>query len=195
MAARNQPRRAVSIASISIFFIFIIPSKARLASAPPAASASVSARGVICHERPQRTIRLLLSVSCNLERKGLAVPESRAAVETETRDPHDGKLHGQDIALLAAGIVSGGIVNPGYFTIGKSGGIEARCLVRVFVKPEANRVLWLHIRMLRLLIQSPMIDGIIVQKSTRQRRGLELSTPLISGCCSFGCIFRVGILD
>ena len=40
----------------SIFFIVIIASKARLASAPPAASASVSARGVICQERPQRSL-------------------------------------------------------------------------------------------------------------------------------------------
>jgi hypothetical protein len=40
----------------SIFFIGIIASKARFASPPPAASASVSARGVICHERPQRSL-------------------------------------------------------------------------------------------------------------------------------------------
>jgi hypothetical protein len=41
---------------MSIFFIDIIASKARLASAPPAASASVSARGVICQDRPQRSL-------------------------------------------------------------------------------------------------------------------------------------------
>src|SRR4030088_1624334 len=34
----------------------IIASKARLASAPPAASASASACGVICQERPQRSL-------------------------------------------------------------------------------------------------------------------------------------------
>src|SRR5262245_19851272 len=43
-----QPRRAASIFATSIFFIVIIASYARLASAPPAASASVSVRGVIC---------------------------------------------------------------------------------------------------------------------------------------------------
>jgi hypothetical protein len=42
--------------AMSIFFIGIIASKARLASPPPAASASVSARGVICQERPQRSL-------------------------------------------------------------------------------------------------------------------------------------------
>ena len=52
----RQPRRAASIVAMSIFFIVIIASKARLASAPPAASASVSARGVICQERPQRSL-------------------------------------------------------------------------------------------------------------------------------------------
>jgi hypothetical protein len=70
-AARRQPRRAASMVATSIFFIAIIASKARLASAPPAASASVSARGVICQgqkmvrsgygdqgdERPRRSRR------------------------------------------------------------------------------------------------------------------------------------------
>src|SRR5262249_11254888 len=43
----RQRRRAASIVAISILFIVIIDSKARFASPPPAASASVSARGVI----------------------------------------------------------------------------------------------------------------------------------------------------
>jgi hypothetical protein len=46
---RHQPRQAAVIAAMSIFFIPIIASNARFASSPPAASASVSARGVICH--------------------------------------------------------------------------------------------------------------------------------------------------
>ena len=52
---RRYPRRAASMVAMSTFVIVIIASKARLASAPPAASASVSARGVICQERPQRS--------------------------------------------------------------------------------------------------------------------------------------------
>src|SRR5437764_12713074 len=52
----RQPRRAAWMAAMSIFFIVIIASKARFASPPPAASASVSARGVICQERPQRSL-------------------------------------------------------------------------------------------------------------------------------------------
>ena len=55
-ACTCQPRRAASMVAMSIFFIVIIASKARLASLPPVASASVSARGVICHERPQRSL-------------------------------------------------------------------------------------------------------------------------------------------
>jgi len=51
-----QRRRAASMVAMSIFFIGIIAAKARLASAPPAASASVSTRGVICQERPQRSL-------------------------------------------------------------------------------------------------------------------------------------------
>jgi hypothetical protein len=92
--------------AMSIFFIGIIASKARLASSPPAASASVSVRGVICQERPQRSlapsalsllaavaddrvpvaVRLLLIVGRDLEGKGLAVREFRAAVESHTRN-------------------------------------------------------------------------------------------------------------
>src|SRR5881394_1665036 len=52
----HHPRRAASILATSIFFIGIIASKARFASLPPAASASVSTRGVICQERPQRSL-------------------------------------------------------------------------------------------------------------------------------------------
>lgn len=59
----------------------------------------------------------------------------------------------QSIALLAARIVSGGLVNGGYFTVRKGGGVEARRLMRVFVEPETDRVLWLHIRLLRVLDQ------------------------------------------
>ena len=52
----RQPRRDASIVAMSIFLIVIIASKARLASPPPAVRASVSARGVICQERPQRSL-------------------------------------------------------------------------------------------------------------------------------------------
>jgi hypothetical protein len=54
--AFRQPRRAASMVATSIFFIGIIASKARFASPPPAASASVSVRGVICQERPHRSL-------------------------------------------------------------------------------------------------------------------------------------------
>jgi hypothetical protein len=44
------------MAATSIFCIFIIASKARLASPPPAAIAWVSTRGVICHETPHLSL-------------------------------------------------------------------------------------------------------------------------------------------
>jgi hypothetical protein len=44
------------MAETSIFVIDIMASKARFASSPPAAIASISTRGVICHERPQRSL-------------------------------------------------------------------------------------------------------------------------------------------
>src|SRR5450432_2365655 len=52
----HQPRRAASILEMSILPISIIALKARLASAPLAAIASVNTRGVICQEIPQRSL-------------------------------------------------------------------------------------------------------------------------------------------
>jgi hypothetical protein len=162
------------MAAMSIFVIVIIASKARFASALPAASASVSARGVICQERPQRslhqphalafraaiaddrvpvTVCLFLILRRDLEGKGFGVPEHRAAVETETGNAQNGELHRQHISLLAARIVTGSLVNCGYFTILKGDGVEARRLMRVFVEPEADRTLWLNVRVLLVLDQ------------------------------------------
>jgi hypothetical protein len=163
-ACSRQPRRAASIAAMSILFIVIIAWKARWASLPPVASASVSARGnlpgeapavlaptalafraALADDRVPVSVRLFLILRRELEGKGLAVPERRAAVETETGDAQDGELHRQHIAFLAARIVSGGLVNSGDFTVRKGGGVEARRLLRVFVEPETDRVLWLPV--------------------------------------------------
>ena len=56
------------------------------------------------------------------------------------------------IVLLAAGKVTGRFVNRDYFTIGKGGSVEARSLLRVFVEPEADRVLRLHVGVLLVSI-------------------------------------------
>ena len=56
LVVERQPRRAASIAAMSIFFMPIIASNARFASSPPAASASVSTRGVICQETPHLSL-------------------------------------------------------------------------------------------------------------------------------------------
>ena len=54
---RPCPRRAASIAAMSIFFIPIIASNARLAAARSGSViASISARGVICQDKPQRSL-------------------------------------------------------------------------------------------------------------------------------------------
>src|SRR5205814_2727523 len=98
-------------------------------------------------------VRFFLVVCRDLEGKGLAVPEHRAAVETETRNAQNGELHRQLVALLAARIVTGRLVNSGHFTIRKGGGVEARRLMRVLVEPEADRVLWFHVRVLLVLDQ------------------------------------------
>lgn len=53
----RQPRRAASIAAMSIFPISIMASNARMATAGPgSAIAAVRARGVICHDSPHLSL-------------------------------------------------------------------------------------------------------------------------------------------
>src|SRR4029450_5203570 len=120
------------------------------AALAPTAPASLAA---IADDRVPVTVRLFLSVRCDLEEKGLAVPERRAAVETETGNTQNGELHRQYIALLAARVVTGRLVNSGHCTIRKGGGVEARRPMRVLVEPEADRVIWLHVRVVLVLDQ------------------------------------------
>src|SRR5262249_13108751 len=81
----------------------------------------------------------------DLEGKGLAVFEHRAAIETETGNAQNGELHGYHIARLAARIVTRRIVDRCYLTIRKGGGIEARRFKCVLIEPETDGVLRLHV--------------------------------------------------
>src|SRR5256885_6061134 len=126
-----------------------LPGKAPAVLAPTA----LAFRAAIADDRVPVTVRLFLILRRDLEGKGLGVLERRTAVETETGNAQDGELHRQHIALLAARIVTGSLVNSGHFTIRKGDGVEARRLMRVFVEPEADRVFWFHIRVLLMLDQ------------------------------------------
>src|SRR5262249_18412016 len=108
-AAEHHPRRAALITATSIFFMPIIASNARFASSPPAASAWVSTRGVICQEPPPPVfapaalallaaiannglpvaVGLLLIVGSDLEGEGFVVLERWTAIETDTGDAGD----------------------------------------------------------------------------------------------------------
>src|SRR5215213_11674476 len=55
----------------------------------------------IADDRVPVAVGLFLIVRCDLEGKGLAVREPRAAVETETGNAQHGELHRQHIPLLA----------------------------------------------------------------------------------------------
>src|SRR5262249_31953935 len=107
-------------------------------------------------------VRLFLILRRDLEGKGLAVLKRGAAVETETGNAQNGKLHREHIALFATRIVTRRRVNRGYGAVWKGGGVEARRVLRVLVEPEADRVLWLHVRVLLVLNQG-------------ERRGLHIA--------------------
>src|ERR1700686_3406155 len=98
-----------------------LPGKSPAVLAPTA----LAFHAAIADDRVPVTVRLFLIVRRDLEGKGLAVLERRAAIETETGDAKNGEFHRQHIALLAARIVTGRIVNGGYFTIRESGGVES----------------------------------------------------------------------
>ena len=57
------PATAASILATSIFCIAIVASNARFATSPPLAIASVRTRGVICHNRPYRSLHQPPSLS------------------------------------------------------------------------------------------------------------------------------------
>jgi hypothetical protein len=71
-----------------------------------------------------------------------------------TGNAHDGELHRQLIARLAARKVDGRLVNGGHFGIRKGGGVETRGFMGVAVVPETDRVLRLHVPVLPLSVMS-----------------------------------------
>ena len=53
----------------------------------------------------------------------------------------NGELHREDFALLATRKVARGFVNRCYLTVGESGRVKARRVLRILVKPKADGVL------------------------------------------------------
>src|SRR5207244_10651953 len=122
-------------------------------------------------------VRILLMSGSDLKGKGVAVLERGSAVETETRNPQNRELHHQFIALLAARVVAGRLVNGGHFGIRKGGGVEACRLMRVLVEPEADRVLWFHVACSLFSIQTTAA-GLRLECIGRIRRpGIEATWP------------------
>src|SRR5215217_4867318 len=85
----------------------------------PTALAFLAAIG---DDRVPVAVGLFLIVRRDLEGEGLAVPELRSAVETQTRNTRNGELHCEYVALLAARVVTGRLVNSGHFTVRKCRG-------------------------------------------------------------------------
>src|SRR5215471_16574973 len=177
----RQPRRAVSIVAMSIYLhrhhrlggtLGLTSTRRKrigwrtwgdLPGEAPAilAPTALAFHAAIADDRVPVAVRLFLIFRRDLEGEGLAVPERRAAVETETGNAKNGELYRQHIALLAARIVTGRIVNSGYFAIREGGGVEPRRLKRVLIEPEADRVLWLHVSILLVLRsgRAPVVSG------------------------------------
>src|SRR5881296_3362986 len=99
----------------------------------------------IADNRIPVAVRLRLIVRGDLEGKGLAVLERRAAVATEAGNAEDGELHRHHIAHLAARVVARRLVDSGHFTIRKGGGVEPRRVLCVLVEPEADRIFRFHV--------------------------------------------------
>src|SRR5687767_15852715 len=143
----------------------------------------------IADDRVPVAVGLFLIVSRDLEGKGLAVLELRAAVETETGNAQDGELYRQLIALLAARVIRGRLVNSGHSTIRKGGGVEARRLMRVLVEPEADRVFWFHVGV--LLAGSPRWLWQVLQFLDRSLLSGANHWKVASACSTIGCADEV----
>src|SRR5262249_16191061 len=115
------------------------------------APAALAFRATIADDGVPVTVRLFLILCSDLEGKGLTLLEHRAAIETETGNTNDGELHSHHVPFLATRIAPGASRTSRYFPVRKSEGVEARRLMRVLVKPEADRVLWFHVRVLLVL--------------------------------------------
>ena len=147
---------------MSIFFIVIIASNARLAAAGSGSViAFVRATGVICQDRPHLSLHQPQALSCaavaddrvpvavrlglvggrDLERERLVVLERRPAVEAEARDAQHGELDGQHVPLLPRREVARRAVHRADGRVGKRLGVKPRRLLGVAVVPEADRVL------------------------------------------------------
>src|SRR5205823_878135 len=83
------------------------------------APAALTLLAAIADDRVPVAVRLFLIICGDLEGEGFAVLEFRAAVETETGNPQNGELDHQLIALLAARVVTGRLVNSGHLAIRK----------------------------------------------------------------------------
>ena len=110
------------------------------------APSALTLLAAVADDRVPIPVRFLLIVGRDLEGKGLTMLERRAAIEADTGDAQNGEAHGQHIALLAARIVAGSLVNSGDFTVRKRRGVEPRGVQRVVIEPETNRILRRHVR-------------------------------------------------
>ena len=163
---KPQPRRAASIAAMSIFFICHhrieralggggigigdrlrqgdrrdLPGQSPFVLAP-AARALLAA---VADDRVPVAIRFGLVGGRDLKRERLVVLERGSAVEPEARNAHHGELDGQHVPFLPRRKVARCAVHRADGRIGKGLGVEPRRLLGVAVVPEANRVLcWLR---------------------------------------------------
>jgi hypothetical protein len=142
--ARASSARAASILAMSIFFIVIIASIARLAALVSGSFiAAVNARGTICQLNPNLlapaahaflaaatddripvAVGFLLRVGEHLERDRLVEGEFGAAVQPDEMLTQNRELHGQHVAGLTAWIVAGRLMYCGDAAVRKSRGIE-----------------------------------------------------------------------
>src|SRR5687768_1272446 len=101
----------------------------------------------------------------------------RPAIEPDAGDARDGELDGQDVALLAVRIITGGAHHRAHGAVREGFGVELSGLQSGTVVPQADRVFAGHFRTpLQLSGFTPDLVERVLIESTRSVRGATAST-------------------
>src|SRR3989344_2508697 len=120
-----------------------LPRYSPLVLAPPAFAFLTT----IADYRVPIAVCFFLIVCRNHERKCLALFESVAAIQSDTRNAANSELYRKHVACLTAWKIRGRMKNGAYCAVRKGSSVKLRRSLRILLIPEANGILGLRTHM------------------------------------------------